>query len=90
MEHNTSVFIELDYIGKFLPTLGTIHILRMYNLGYFDPLSLYVSIFHVLKISNMDNFLTPLPPSSAYVIYEWSPRVLQTVLPSMYFIHKLG
>ena len=48
---------------------GTIHILRKHNLGLFWP-PLCKHIF-VLKISNKDNFLTP-PPSSAYVIYEWS------------------
>ena len=29
--------------------------------GFFDPFPPYVSIFYVLKISNKDNFLTPLP-----------------------------
>ena len=41
--------------------------------GFFDPLPPYVSIFYVLKISNKKN--CPPPPSSAYVIYEWSPSI---------------
>ena len=32
-------------------------------------------MFLVLKISKNWHFLTPLPPASAYVIYEWSHRI---------------
>ena len=43
-------------------------------LGFFDPLPPYVSMFLVLRISKNWHFLTPFPPpTSADVIYEWSP-----------------
>ena len=54
-------------------TLGTIHILRHHIFGIFrPPFPPYVSMFLVLKIIKKWHFLTPLPPTSDYVIYEWS------------------
>ena len=41
-------------------------------LGFWDP-SPHVNMFLVLKISRNWHFLNPLPPTIAYVIYEWSP-----------------
>ena len=43
-------------------------------LGFLDPLPSYVSMFLVLKILKQKlAFSDPLPLTSAYVIYEWSP-----------------
>ena len=39
---------------------------------FWIPLPPYVSMFLVLRISKNWHFLTPLPPTSADVIYEWS------------------
>ena len=53
--------------------LGTIHILRHHIfLDFWIPLLPYVSMFLVSRISKNWHFLTPLPPTSADVIYEWS------------------
>jgi hypothetical protein len=49
-------------------------------LGFLDPLPPHVSMFLVLKISKNCHFLTPHPPTGAYVMYEWSQRVLVTAI----------
>ena len=41
-------------------------------LGFLDPPPPYVSMFLVLRLSKNWHFLTPLPPTNADVIYEWS------------------
>ena len=46
------------------------------SMGFLDPLPPHVSMFLVLKISKNCHFLTPLPPTSAYVIYEWNLEYL--------------
>ena len=77
--------VTIDLLGKFarlnhdfllfgspLILLGTIHILRNHIFRILDPPPPYVSMFLVLKIIKNWLFLTPLPPTSDYVIYEWS------------------
>ena len=63
---------------------GTVHVLRRHIFKHsgplFHPLANHVLCtenkqempFSVLKLSKKSNFLTPLPPTSAYVMYEWS------------------
>ena len=47
-------------------------------LGFLDPPPPYVSMFLVLRISKNWHFLTPpSPPTSADVIYEWSPMRIE-------------
>ena len=48
------------------------YITSSHFLDFWTPLPPYVSMFLVLRISKNWPFLTPLPPSSADVIYEWS------------------
>ena len=72
--------------------LGTIHILRKHIFRIFGPPSLpYVSIILVLRISKNWAFMPPPPPTSAYVLYEWSLihlsclRVCTSILLHRYF-----
>ena len=58
---------------------------------FWTPLLPYVSMFLVLRISKNWHFLTPLPPTSADVIYEWSlmnARTCQRIHDFVLF-HKL-
>ena len=58
---------------------GTIHILRKHIFLVFGA-PFYISTFLLLKISKkIAIFYSPLPPTSAYLIYEWSSRVLSMV-----------
>ena len=41
-------------------------------LGFLDPPPCSVSMFLVLRVGKKWHFLTPIPPTSAYIIYEWS------------------
>ena len=54
--------------------LGTIHILRNLNhiFRIFGPPPPLRKMFLALKIIKNWHFLTPSPPTSYYVIYEWS------------------
>ena len=52
--------------------------------------TLYVNIFYVLKITKKETILAPPPPSSAYVIYEWSlPQVDNRIIALKRDINKL-
>ena len=66
---NTLYVVELDK-GPFMYYVGTF-------LGFFYPPPPYVSMFLVLRISKNWHFWPP-PLQGAYVIYEWSLRVLIT------------
>ena len=69
--HNWANLCMKSYLNS---DKGTIHILRKHIFRLFGPNhpQPYVSIFYVLKISKNCHFLTPIRPTSAYVIYEWS------------------
>ena len=70
-KYNTT-FICHFYLLKVLNFSETIHICITYLstfLGFLDPTSLLGEHGLVLKISQNWHFL--IPPSSAYVIYEW-------------------
>ena len=64
--------------------LKTIHILRKHVFTLLTPF-LPTSIFSVLKVSKNCHFLTPLPPTNDYLIYEWSLEILPA---SLGYFHK--
>ena len=66
-------FLLIYYKGPFIYYVITF-------LGFLDPPPPYVSMFLVLRISKNWHFLTPLPPTSAYVIYEWSQGIIEPAL----------
>ena len=47
--------------------------------GFFDTTRFHVGSFLVVSISNLDQFLTPLPLPIADVVYGWSLRFLIVV-----------
>ena len=60
-----SLYLSKKSWGPFIYYVSTF-------VDFLEPSSSYISTFYVLKISKNCHFLTPLPPTSAYVIYEWS------------------
>ena len=64
---------------RLLCRYGTIHILCKHIFRIFGPA--YARMFLVLRISKNWHFL-PLPPTSAYVIYEW--YLMESILSSVF------
>ena len=71
----TSILIFFIAISVFLGFIWDhSYITSSHFWDFWTPLHPYVSMFLVLRISKNWHFLTPLPPTSADVIYECSSR----------------